>query len=102
MQLRSLGARLTKGQPLEVYVHTAQCAATLTKLLAPLDKKSGQRVDGAKPLRSLPPQSGAVVVVTLERAIAVECHADCKHLGRMVLRDAGETIAAGLITAILA
>jgi translation elongation factor EF-1alpha len=34
--------------------------------------------------------------------VPLECEAECKHLGRVVLRSEGQTIAAGKVRAVLA
>lgn len=100
VQLRALSARLLKGQPFELYCHTCSCAAVLRKIVGAVDGKTGARMTDARPPRSLLPGSMAIVQLELERAIPVELHSACRHLGRIVLRDGGETVAAGLVTSV--
>lgn len=100
VQLRVFGVQvpLTRGQPVEAYCHASSGSATLSKILAGLDEH-GQPTD-AKP-RCLPANSSALVLLEFERPVCVQLHADCKPMGRLVLREAGATLAAGVITAIL-
>jgi translation elongation factor EF-1alpha len=42
-----------------------------------------------------------VVILELEHEIPVETHADCRALGRIVLRAGGESVAVGVITQLL-
>lgn len=75
--------------PMSVEVHQGRLnvAATVTKLVAVLDKASGE-VAKKKP-RAIQPGAVARVVVELESAIPLE--------GRVILRAGGSTVAAGLI-----
>ena len=100
VQLRvfSPPAPLTKGQPFEVYVHTASAPAILHKIVAGV-QKDGVRA-AARP-RFLVAQSAAVVQLRFESPICLQPHAVCRGLGRLVLREAGRTLAAGIVTAIL-
>ncbi|KAL1498509.1 hypothetical protein AB1Y20_013832 [Prymnesium parvum] len=91
-------APLTKGQPFEMYCHTSAVCATLRKIVCSVDK-FGQRTE-SRP-RSLLGGTAAVVQLDLERSICVELHNDCRQLGRLVLREAGRTLAAGVVTAII-
>ena len=99
VQLRvfDVAVPLTKGQPFELYLHTASCSCVLRKVLAGLDRLG--KPTAAKP-RCLVSQSAALVVLELERPLCVQRHADCKPMGRLVLREAGKTLAMGIITAV--
>ena len=48
----------------------------------------------------LPAQSAALVLLELERPVCAQLAAECKHMGRLVLREAGKTLAAGIVTAV--
>ena len=101
VHLRALsGQLLTKGAPLELHAHSACCAATLRRFIATVDKK-GEAVASAKPPRALRPKEMAIVELDLDREVCLEREADCKQLGRVVVRAEGETVGAGLIRAIL-
>ena len=49
-------------------------------------------------LRCLTKNSNAVIELSLGRTVCVELYKDYKELGRIMLRYAGITIAAGLVT----
>lgn len=101
VQLRVLASHLTKGQPFELHSNGGgEVACTLRKLIAAADHKTGERIPDSKPPRSLGPGTVAFVQLRLERPLPIEVHSDCRQLGRVVLRDAGETVAAGLVMAI--
>ena len=51
--------------------------------------------------RALAAKTAAIVRIELEREVCVELYAECRPLGRIVLRDGGRTVAAGVISAIL-
>ena len=51
--------------------------------------------------RFLVAQSAAVVQLRFESPICLQPHAVCRGLGRLVLREAGRTLAAGIVTAIV-
>ena len=57
--------------------------------------------DDARPPRLLRPKEAAVVELDLAREVPLERDADCRQMGRVVLRAEGETVAAGLVRAIL-
>ena len=64
----------------------------VTKLLAELDKASGNVVKGGKSkLRLVKPGSVARVLLEMEEAVPLE------QGGRVVLRAGGETVGAGLV-----
>ena len=91
---------MMRGMPLEAHVHAASCAAMLRRFVAPVSK-AGEVLTGAKPPRVLRQHEAAIVELDLEREIALERDAACRHLGRVVLRSEGQTVAAGLVRAIL-
>ena len=93
-------APLTLGQPLELHVHVASCACRIHRFVCWADAKSGSRIETESPPRTLGVGCGraAYVHIELEKPLPVELHADCRHLGRVALRDGGKTIATGVIT----
>jgi elongation factor 1 alpha-like protein len=94
----SLPVPLIKGAQVVLHLGHAVVAANVGKLVSLTG--SGGTVRKAKP-RAVPAASGAVVHLVTERPICVEPHADCRALGRFVLRQAGATVAAGLVTQVL-
>lgn len=73
--------------------------AVVGKLIAQLHKNTGEVVK--KHPRFLGNNTSAMVEIQVSRPIALELYNDCKELGRIMLRVAGVTIAAGLITQIV-
>ena len=51
--------------------------------------------------RCLTKNSNAVIELSLNRPVCVELYKDYKNLGRFMMRYAGATIGAGLITKVL-
>jgi elongation factor 1 alpha-like protein len=102
VQLKALGMLLTKGQPFELHSNAGgEVACTLRKFIASVDRRTGLQLNDAKAPRCLAPGGIAVVYLQLESPMPLERHSDCRQLGRIVLRQAGETVAAGLVTAIV-
>ena len=78
--------------PMEVVVHRGrlQVPGRVLKLVAVLDKQTGEVVKGKKP-KIIKPGSVARVVVETEKAVPLEAP------GRVILRAGGDTLAAGLL-----
>ena len=51
--------------------------------------------------RYLSKNCSAVIQVEVARPVCLECYQDCKELGRITLREGGNTIAAGLVTKVI-
>ena len=104
VQLRALptarGHVIMRGMAVECHCHVASCAATLRKFVAAVDKRGEARHD-VKPPRLLRQNEAALVEIELEKPLPLECEADCRHLGRIVLRCEGESVAAALVVAIV-
>ena len=82
-----------------VHVHAAHEAGRLSRLISLLHPKSGQ-VMRARP-RALAKGATALVEVSLNRPLCMEVYGDFRALGRIALRDAGRTLAVGVVTALL-
>ena len=82
-----------------VHVHAAHEAGRLSRLISLLHPKSGQVVR-ARP-RALAKGATALVEVSLSRPLCLEAYGDFRALGRIALRDAGRTLAVGVVTALL-
>lgn len=85
---------ITPGQPVELYCHAQAQAATVSKILALVDK-TGQL--GPRP-RCLTGSMAAIVRIRCEQPICLELYSEFKQLGRFLLRRQGVTIAAGIVT----
>lgn len=73
--------------------------AVVVKLKAQLDKGTGEVVK--KNPRFLENNSSALIEIETTKVICIERYADCKELGRVMLRIGGVTVAAGIVTEIL-
>lgn len=73
--------------------------AEIRKLKAQLHKGTGEVIK--KNPRCLGNNSCALVEIETTKIICIERYADCKELGRVMLRVGGVTVAAGLVTKIL-
>lgn len=81
-----------------IHIHTAQEAGHIASLASLLDPKTGELLK-RRPRAVLKGQS-AVVEVTSVQSLCVELYADFRTLGRIVLRDGGQTLAVGIVTGI--
>ncbi|CAG4963769.1 unnamed protein product [Parnassius apollo] len=87
---------ITKGYPILIHHQSLVESANIVKLKALLNKSTGEIIK--KKPRCLGNNSVAVVDIEVCRPICIERYKDVKELGRVMLRVAGVTIAAGLIT----
>lgn len=90
---------ITKGFPVLIHHQSLVESANIVKLKSLLNKSTGELVK--KKPRCLGNNCVAVVEIEVCRPICVERYKDVKELGRVMLRVAGTTIAAGLITNIV-
>ncbi|XP_023933993.1 protein HBS1 [Bicyclus anynana] len=90
---------ITKGFPVLIHHQSLVESANIVKLKALLNKSTGE-VMKKKP-RCLGNNSVAVVEIEASKPICIERYKDVKELGRVMLRVAGVTIAAGLVTDII-
>lgn len=96
-----LGVPLTPGLACELYCHAGATAATVEAIIASLDKRGG-RVVAPTPPRAVCSNAGAALRLRLERPGCFELYSACRPMGRAVLREAGRTIAYGIVTALVA
>ncbi|KAL1209010.1 Elongation factor 1-alpha C [Cardamine amara subsp. amara] len=87
------------GSQLEFHVHHAKEAATVVKLVAMLDPKTGQPTK--KSPRSLTAKQSAMLEVRLQDPICVETFSESRALGRVFLRSSGRTVAMGKVTRVI-
>ncbi|CAK4621102.1 hypothetical protein LEN26_014384 [Aphanomyces euteiches] len=99
MTMPAVEVPLVKGTCLTFHIHSIDEPVHVTRLVSTL-KKSGE-VDKKKP-RCITRNSSAVVQVTCQRPICLELFAEFRQLGRFTLRDRGVTLAAGIVTEVLA
>ncbi|RHY05594.1 hypothetical protein DYB25_007779 [Aphanomyces astaci] len=86
---------LTAGYKAILHCHTIAQECTITKLLRPIDPKTGE----ALKKKVMFAKAGQSVVVRLEvdQSICVETFDKLPQMGRLTLRDEGKTIAVGKI-----
>ncbi|KAG2334331.1 hypothetical protein Bca52824_005511 [Brassica carinata] len=84
---------------LEFHVHHAKEAATVVKLVAMLDPKTGEPTK--KSPRCLTAKQSAMLEVSLQYPVCVETFSESRALGRVFLRSSGRTVAMGKITRII-
>lgn len=97
---------ITPGTYVELFYHSRDVPATITKLIATLDRGTSAIIKNNP--RVLPKHTSAKVEITIrntsggsELPIPVEPFKVNRELGRIVLRRGGETIAAGVILDLL-
>ncbi|KAF9189708.1 HBS1-like protein [Haplosporangium sp. Z 767] len=91
---------ITVGFPIIVHHQSHNEPATVSKLVATIDKGTGEMIK--KSPRHLSKNTTAMVEIRVNgRAIPLETFKDSKELGRVMLRKGGETVAAGIVTKIL-
>ena len=74
-------------------------SVVLRKIRAEVHKVTGERV--RKNPRCLLKNTAAIVVIETNRPLCVELYKDIKEFGRFMLRDAGVTVAAGLVEKVI-
>ncbi|OQR95724.1 translation elongation factor 1-alpha [Thraustotheca clavata] len=99
MTMPAVEVPLVKGAYMTFHIHSIDEPVNITRLVSIL-KKSGE-VEKKKP-RCITRNCSAVVQITCQRPICLELFADFRQLGRFTLRDRGSTLAAGIVTDILA
>ncbi|TYZ65147.1 hypothetical protein PybrP1_012055 [[Pythium] brassicae (nom. inval.)] len=99
MTMPAVEVPLVKGTCVTIHIHHVDEPVNLTRLISILDK-SGD-VAKKRP-RCITREKSAVVQITCQRPICLEEFASYRQLGRFTLRDRGVTLAAGIITEILA
>ncbi|CAN6805730.1 unnamed protein product [Brassica oleracea] len=87
------------GSQLEFHVHHAKEAATVVKLVAMLDPKTGEPTK--KSPRCLTAKQSAMLEVSLHYPVCVETFSESRALGRVFLRSSGRTVAMGKVTRII-
>uniref|UniRef100_A0A915Q7Z2 Tr-type G domain-containing protein n=1 Tax=Setaria digitata TaxID=48799 RepID=A0A915Q7Z2_9BILA len=86
---------IMRGTKAELFAHSLCEPCTITLLKSELNKSTGE-VIREKP-RALTKNMSGTVEIRTERAVSLERYSECKALGRVTLRFAGQTAAAGII-----
>lgn len=85
---------MTVGYTPVFHVHTGQVACQITKLLAKLDPTTGQVAQENPDM--LKNGDAARVVVKPTKPLVIERYKDIPQMSRFAIRDAGQTVAAGM------
>ena len=85
---------LTVGYTPVFHIHTAQVACQFVKLLKKLDPTTGQVVQENPDM--LKNGDAAVVVIKPTKPLVIEKQKEIPHMSRCAVRDAGNTVAAGM------
>lgn len=92
----SLRVPIISGTPIMLHHQSLVQPATIVRLKEQLHKQTGEVVK--KNPRCLTNNMCAIVELETSKPICIERYADVKELGRVMLRIAGVTVAAGLVT----
>jgi peptide chain release factor subunit 3 len=95
MDLLSHKSLFTAGYQAVIHMHTAVEEITCVRVLAELDKKTGQ-VEKKLP-KFVNSKSLAVIHFQLAKDVCMEAFSDIQQLGRFTMRDEGKTIAFGKV-----
>ena len=78
-----------------LHAHAARETGHVSRLIAGVDAKTGET--SKKRPRVLLKGQGAIIEVTAHRPLCLELYSDCRALGRVVLREGGQTLAVGIV-----
>ena len=98
MVMDDLAVPIIRGAQALLHMHSIDTPAVVSKLIC--TKNRDGSVKRQKP-RVLAGGASASVEITLDQKISISKYADCRALGRFVLRRGGDTIAVGIIDEIL-
>uniref|UniRef100_A0A4W3J8Q8 HBS1-like protein n=1 Tax=Callorhinchus milii TaxID=7868 RepID=A0A4W3J8Q8_CALMI len=90
---------ITQGLPVLLHYQTVSEPGTIRRLVSVLHKSTGE-VLKKKP-KCLTKGQNALIELQTHRTVALELYKDFKELGRFMLRYAGSTIAAGVVTEVV-
>ncbi|KAJ1769545.1 hypothetical protein LPJ74_003966 [Coemansia sp. RSA 1843] len=89
---------ITNGFPALLHIQSLNVPASVHKIIEVVDQRTGE-VTKRRP-RHIRKGATARVEITTDTPVCLELFKDSKDLGRVMLRKAGETIAAGIVTAL--
>ncbi|KAJ1801265.1 hypothetical protein LPJ59_000444, partial [Coemansia sp. RSA 2399] len=89
---------ITNGFPALLHIQSLNVPATVDKIIEVVDQRTGE-VTKRRP-RHIRKGATARVEIISETPVCLELFKDSKELGRIMLRKNGETIAAGIVTAL--
>lgn len=96
--MEQLQVPIIRGAQVLLHMHSIDVPAVLSKLIA-ITKRDGS-IKKERP-RAVTGGASAVVEIALQEKVCLESFADCRALGRFVLRRGGDSIAVGIIENVL-
>lgn len=99
MVMEQLSVPLIRGAQVLFHMHSIDVPTVLSKLLTSVHPKT-KNSHKEKP-RVLTAGVSATVEMTFAEKIVVEAYTECRSLGRFVLRRGGETVAIGIVEAVI-
>lgn len=96
--MEHLQVPIIRGAQVLLHMHSIDVPAVISKLIA-ITKRDGS-IQKERP-RVVTGGASAVVEITLQEKVCLESFADCRALGRFVLRRGGDSIAVGIIENVL-
>ncbi|KAJ2496833.1 hypothetical protein GGH96_005552 [Coemansia sp. RSA 1972] len=90
---------ITNGFPALVHVQSVSVQGSVRRIIETFDARTGE-VKRRNP-RHIRKGATARVEIVTEAALCLELFKDAKDLGRIMLRRGGETVAAGIVTALM-
>lgn len=102
--MEQLQVPIIRGTQVLFHMHSIDVPAIISKLL--IATTNTKRGDGGSNFQKVNPRvitggTSATVEITLQEKICLERFVDCRALGRFVLRRGGDSIAVGIIEAVL-
>ena len=85
---------LTVGYTPVFHIHTAQVACQFTELVKKINPATGATIQEHPDM--LKNGEAAIVKIKPTKPLVIEKHADIPHMARFAIRDAGNTVAAGI------
>ena len=95
----TLRGPIIPGWSVTLHVHASQEPARIEIFLRLVDGTSGETIR-ERPRCLTRGQTAVVVIVPVSRPVCMETYADVKALGRIALREGGQTLGVGIVTAV--
>lgn len=96
--MEQLQVPIIRGAQVLLHMHSIDVPAVVSKLIA-TTKRDGS-IQKERP-RVVTGGASALVEITLQEKVCLESFADCRALGRFVLRRGGDSIAVGIIEEVM-
>eukprot|EP00997_Jenningsia_sp_PLL12_P010598 NODE_790_length_1449_cov_46.295000_g653_i0.p2 GENE.NODE_790_length_1449_cov_46.295000_g653_i0~~NODE_790_length_1449_cov_46.295000_g653_i0.p2 ORF type:complete len:164 (-),score=17.27 NODE_790_length_1449_cov_46.295000_g653_i0:138-629(-) len=81
-----------------MFCHSARIPCQFTEILSRIDRKTFQELEAGP--RSIKSGDAAMVLMTPQMPVCVECFADCSSMGRFAVLDMNQTVAVGVVRSV--